>query len=189
MRSQTKFGHGRTKFIHSRTNFIHSRTKFGRVVLGRAAPHREPRSERWAADRKRTQERTKAARRRVTGVVFDAGALIALERGDRSLTVLVAEARKGNHRITVPAPCVAQVWRKPSKQARVASFLRLPNVDVIALDDEESRLVGLLLARSRTADIVDAHVALCGHRLGQLVLTSDPGDLRALEPRLKLQRV
>jgi hypothetical protein len=125
----------------------------------------------------------------VTGVVFDTGALIALERGDRAVTVLVAEARKGNERITVPAACVAQAWRQPSRQARLAAFLRLPNVDIIALDDEEARLVGLLLARAHAKDIADAHVALCGRRLGQVVLTSDVDDLRALEPNLRLRRV
>jgi hypothetical protein len=125
----------------------------------------------------------------VTGVVFDTGALIALERGDRAVAVLVAEARRGNHRITVPAGCVAQVWRRPSRQARVAAFLRLPNVHVVALDDEDARLVGLLLARASTTDIVDGHVAICAERLAQVVLTSDPEDLRALLPHLALQRV
>ena len=125
----------------------------------------------------------------MTGVVFDTGALIALDRGDRAVMVLVAEARKHNQPITVPAACVAQAWRQPSRQARVAAFLRLPNVDIVALDDEEARLVGLLLARARGKDIADAHVALCGRRLGQVVLTSDVSDLRTLEPTLKLQRV
>lgn len=125
----------------------------------------------------------------MTGIVFDTGALIALERGDRAVTVLVAEARASHQRVTVPAGCVAQAWRHPSRQARMAAFLRLPNVDVVALDDEEARLVGLLLARARGKDIADAHVALCGRRLGQVVLTSDVDNLRALEPTLKLRRV
>jgi predicted nucleic acid-binding protein len=125
----------------------------------------------------------------VTGAVFDAGALIALDRGDRSVMVLVAEARRADHAITVPATCVAQVWRQPSRQARVAAFLRLPNVTIVALDDEEARLVGLLLARARGKDIADAHVVLCAGRLGQVVLTSDPDDLRALDSRISTRRV
>jgi hypothetical protein len=125
----------------------------------------------------------------VTGAVFDTGALIALERGDRAVAILVAEARRGNHRITIPAGCVAQVWRRPSRQVRVAALLRLPNVHVVALDDEDARLVGLLLARAGTTDIVDGHVAICAERLAQVILTSDPNDLRALLPQLALQRV
>jgi hypothetical protein len=101
----------------------------------------------------------------------------------------VAEARKGHDTITVPAACVAQAWRKPSRQARLAAFLRLPNVDIVALDDEGARLVGLLLVRSRTRDVVDAHVALCGLQRRQIVLTRDPDDLRALVPELRVERV
>lgn len=125
----------------------------------------------------------------MSGVVFDTGALIALDRGDRAVTVLVAEARRGHEPITVPAACVAQAWRRPARQARLAAFLRLPNVEIVSLDDEEARLVGLLLARSRTRDVVDAHVALCGLQRRQVVLTSDPDDLRALVPELGVERV
>ncbi len=123
------------------------------------------------------------------GFVFDTGALIALERGDRSVLLLVAEARLSGDTITVPAGCIAQAWRSPARQARVAGFLRLPNVRIVALDDGDARLVGLLLARARTTDVVDAHVALCATRLGQIVLTSDPDDMRALGPRLALLHV
>ena len=123
------------------------------------------------------------------GVVFDTGALLALERGDRALLVLVAEARRENLTITVPAGCVAQAWRAPARQARVASFLRLPNVRIVALDDEEARLVGLLLARAGRSDIADGHVAVCAARLRQPVLTSDPDEIRRLAPALVLRRV
>jgi predicted nucleic acid-binding protein len=123
------------------------------------------------------------------GVVFDTGAVIALDRGDRAMVVLVAEARLSGQTITVPAGCVAQSWRAPARQARVAAFLRLPNVDVVALDDEDARRVGLLLARTKTTDIADGHVAVCAARLGQPVLTSDPEDLRALLPSLAVRRV
>jgi len=34
--------------------------------------------------------------------------------------------------------------------------------------------------------MVDAHVVLCARRTGQQVVTSDPDDLRRLDPRLKL---
>ncbi len=123
------------------------------------------------------------------GAVFDTGALIALDRGQRGVLAVAAEARRSGVSLTVPAGCVAQAWREPARQARLSSFLRLPNVDVVALDDEEARLVGLLLARARSRDVVDAHVALCGHRRGQVVLTSDPDDLRRLIAGLAVERV
>ncbi len=92
-------------------------------------------------------------------------------------------------RLTVPAACVAQAWRHPPRQARLAAFLRLPDVHVVALDDEEARLVGLLLGEARSSDVVDAHVAICARRLRQPVLTSDPKDIRALGPHLVVRRV
>jgi len=101
--------------------------------------------------------------------VFDTGALIALDRGLREVVVLVAEARQEHDTITVPASCVAQAWRAPARQARLAGFLRLPNVD--------------------TVDVVDAHVAICGQRLGQAVLTSDPVDILRLAPSILVHRV
>jgi predicted nucleic acid-binding protein len=125
----------------------------------------------------------------VTGVVFDTAALIAIDRGNREIAVLVAEARKGRDTITVPASVLAQAWRNPARQARLAAFLRLPNVDVVALDAVEARLIGLLLAAARRGDVVDAHVAVCALRRDQPVVTSDPGDLEHLAPSLRMHVV
>ena len=77
---------------------------------------------------------------------------------------------------------MAQAWRAPARQARLAAFLRLPNVDIVALDSAEARRVGLLLAGTRGNDVIDAHVAVCAHRLGQVVLTSDANDILRLAP-------
>lgn len=121
--------------------------------------------------------------------MFDTGALIALERNERDVVVLVAEARRGNDPITVPAGCVAQGWRDPRRQARIAAFLRLPNVEVVPLDDADARRVGLLLAATGDTDVVDGHVALCGLRGSQVVLTSDPEDIERLAPAVVIQQV
>ena len=125
----------------------------------------------------------------MSGAVFDTGALIALDRGEREVVVLAAEARRANAPITVPAGCVAQAWRAPQRQARLAAFLRLPNVEIVALDGEQARRVGLLLARTKTRDVVDAHVALLAHNRRQPVLTSDPDDIARLAPRVPTHRV
>ena len=125
----------------------------------------------------------------MTGAVLDTGALIALERADRTVTILVAEARATKATLSVPAGCVAQAWRNPSRQARLSSFLRLTNVDVIPVDDAEARRIGLLLAAKGTTDIVDAHVAICAQRLDQTVVTSDPDDIQLLGPTLNIRRI
>jgi len=123
------------------------------------------------------------------GVVFDTGALVAVERGDRAMAVLLAEARRAAAPITVPAGCVAQAWRNPPRQARLATLLRQSNVEVVPFDDDAARRAGLLLGATSTTDVVDAHVALCAHRLQRPVLTSDPDDIRRLAPGVRIQHV
>ena len=125
----------------------------------------------------------------MNNVVFDTGALIALERSSRAVAGLVAEARRARETLTVPAGCVAQAWRDPRRQVRLAAFLKRPNVDVVAMDEDQARRVGRLLAATGTSDITDAHVALCALRRDAAVLTSDPEDIRRLVPTLRIHRV
>jgi predicted nucleic acid-binding protein len=120
------------------------------------------------------------------GVTLDAGALIALDRNDRRVVVLLARARETGARITVPATALAQAVRQPDRQVRLARLIRQPATDVIALDRVDATNVGRLLAASGTSDIADAHVVICARRSNEQVVTSDPGDLRALDPALRL---
>ena len=90
------------------------------------------------------------------------------------------------HRVTVPATALAQAIRSPARQARLSRLVRQPSTDLVALDGADATRVGVLLARTRTSDIVDAHVVVCGRRLNQPVVTSDPADLRQLDPTLPL---
>ena len=125
----------------------------------------------------------------MSGITFDAGGLIALDRNDRRVLALVARAAQRGMRITVPATALAQAIRNPSKQIRLSRFIRQAGTDLTALDEPDATAVGLLLARSATADIVDAHVVICAQRAGQAVVTSDAGDLRRLAPGLRLVAV
>jgi len=120
------------------------------------------------------------------GVTLDAGALIGLDRGDRRVVALLARAHQTSARVTVPATALAQGVRNPARQARLARLVRQPATDVVALDRTDATSVGRLLAASGTADIADAHVVLCARRTGQAVTTTDPDDLRALDPSLTL---
>jgi len=88
--------------------------------------------------------------------------------------------------ITIPATALAQVIRNPSRQARLARLIRHTVTRIAALDGQDATEVGMLLARTGTADIADAHVAVCASRAGQAVLTSDPDDLRTIAPELML---
>ena len=122
----------------------------------------------------------------MAGITLDAGGLIALGRDDRRVVVLLARARETGARVTIPATALAQAIRRPEQQARVARLVRQPTTDVVALDRVDATNVGRLLAASGTSDITDAHVVICARRSGQRVVTSDPGDLRALDPAVQL---
>lgn len=120
------------------------------------------------------------------GVTLDAGGLIALDRDDRRVVVLLARAAQLGARVTVPATALAQAVRRPERQVRLARLVRQPTTDVVALDRVAATSVGRLLAASGTADIADAHVVICARRRDQHVVTSDPDDLRLLDPDVRL---
>jgi hypothetical protein len=122
----------------------------------------------------------------VAGITMDAGGLIAVDRNDRRIVVLLARARETGSRVTVPASALAQAVRQPQRQARLARLLRQPTTDVVPLDRVDATNVGRLLASSGTSDVVDAHVVICARRARQQVVTSDPDDLRALDPSLRV---
>ena len=122
----------------------------------------------------------------VKGITFDAGGLIALGRNDRRALTLIARATERGMRITIPATALAQAIRNPARQARLSRLIRQAGTDLIPLDGPDATAVGLLLARTGTADIVDAHVAICAQRAGQAVVTSDADDLRRIAPELQL---
>jgi hypothetical protein len=125
----------------------------------------------------------------VSGVTFDAGGLIALDRGDRRVFALLARAAERGMRITVPATALAQAIRSPVRQARLARLIRQAATDLVSLDGPDATRTGLLLAQSRTSDIVDAHVVVCARRAKQVIVTSDANDLRRLDSELHLVEI
>lgn len=120
------------------------------------------------------------------GITLDAGALIAVDRADRRVLVLLARAAETNSRVTIPASALAQAIRRPERQGRLSRLVRQPTTDVVALDRGDAVHVGRLLVVSGTADVVDAHLVICARRVGQRVVTSDPNDLSRLDPTIEL---
>jgi hypothetical protein len=111
-------------------------------------------------------------------LILDAGAFAAVERGDREVVALVKRERSAGR---VPATCggvVAQVWRGGhGRQVPVARLLA--GTEIAPIGDQLGRRAGMLLARSGQSDAIDASV-VCLAADGDDILTSDPGDLRAL---------
>ncbi len=122
----------------------------------------------------------------MSGVTLDAGALIALDRNDRRVIVLLARATETGSRVTIPAGALAQAIRQPERQARLSRLIRQPGTAVIALDRVDAVSVGRLLAASDTSDVVDAHVVICARRNRESIVTSDPNDLKHLDPTVNL---
>ena len=122
----------------------------------------------------------------MNGITLDAGGLIAVDRNNRQVLALIARAAERGMRITIPATALAQAIRNPARQARLCRLIRQAGTDLIALNGPDATAVGRLLARSGSADIVDAHVVVCAQRAGQAVVTSDAGDLKRLAPELRL---
>jgi hypothetical protein len=119
-------------------------------------------------------------------VSLDAGALIAIEAGTRRVVALVESTLRSGGDVHVVAGVVAQVWRGGSSQARLSRVLNADGVVVPPLDNLTARAVGELCARSRHSDVVDVHVVLHARAMGHQVVTSDPDDLRRVDPRLPM---
>ena len=110
--------------------------------------------------------------------MLDAGALVAVDRGDRPMIARLAVAQQHGLELRSNAMVVAQVWRdRQGRQASLARLLRA--VDVRAISYEDGRQAGVLLGQAGTTDPVDATVVLLA-RPGDRILTSDPDDLTRL---------
>lgn len=110
--------------------------------------------------------------------MYDAGALIAAERGSSQMLAIHRRAMVTGPAPVVPTIVLGQVWRGFPRQARLAAVLkgcRTENLDVIA-----AKLGGQLCGTAGTSDLADAVVALTAVRLRAGVVTSDPDDLLRL---------
>jgi predicted nucleic acid-binding protein len=113
----------------------------------------------------------------MSALVFDSGALIALERGDRKVAALLVTAVAGGAEAITSCVCVAEVWRDPARQVRLTRALG--GFRERDLDPKQARACGALLAKTATSDVADA--ALCQlARDGDTVVTSDPRDVARL---------
>ena len=88
--------------------------------------------------------------------------------------------------LAVPAGVLAQVWRASARQARLARLLGSPLVEVVPLDRSLALAVGKLCAETGVRDAVDVSVVVCARQRGHSVVTSDPEDLRRIDPELRL---
>jgi hypothetical protein len=114
----------------------------------------------------------------MSALVLDAGALVAVDRGDRAMLARLRAAERGGIELRSNGAVVAQVWRDPGgRQATLARLLRA--VDVRPIDLRLGQEAGVLVGRARCGDAVDGTVVAMATP-GDRIVTSDPEDIRAL---------
>ena len=124
----------------------------------------------------------KTRTRTAAGIVLDAGALIALDRGDKRMIALLQRALIQGRALRVPAGVVGQAWRDGRFQVTLARFLRSEEVEIVPLDEHLARSCGELCAPVDLPDVIDASVVILARERRDPIITSDPNDLRRLDP-------
>lgn len=120
--------------------------------------------------------------RRKRGLTFDAGMLVALDRGSRQQWARLRAAQREGILPVVPAPVVTQVWRS-GRQANLGRALKACAVEPV--DDDLARQAGELCAAAGTSDAVDAIVVASAARRASTIATSDLVDLARLAESAK----
>ncbi len=120
------------------------------------------------------------------GIVLDTGALIALERGDKRMIALLRQALAEGRAFRVPAGVVGQAWRNGRVQVTLARFLRSAEVEIVPLDEQLARACGELCGAASASDVIDASVVILARERQCLIVTSDPSDLRRLDPGARI---
>ena len=128
----------------------------------------------------RTRTRTAA------GLVLDAGALIALDRGDKRMIALLNRALVQGRAFQVPAGVVGQAWRDGRVQVTLVRFLRSEVVEIVPLDEQLARSCGELCRVTHSSDFIDASVVILARERRDPIVTSDPNDLRRLDPSAQI---
>jgi len=114
---------------------------------------------------------------RMNDFVYDAAVLVAADRNDRRAWAEHKARLEFGSVPLVPAPVVAQVSRSP-RQAQLRRFLT--GCAVMPMTEQDAHEAGLLLAKTRTSDVVNAAVVAAALRDGAVILTGDPDDMRRL---------
>lgn len=117
----------------------------------------------------------------MNGATYDAGALIAAERGSEEMWRYHWGLLDSGVRPRLSAAVLGQVWRG-GPQARLSRLLR--GCQVAPLTESLARMAGAALASSHTEDLIDAVVVITALARGDVVVTSDPDDMRRVAQAL-----
>jgi rRNA-processing protein FCF1 len=119
------------------------------------------------------------------GITFDTGALIALERRGLRARQILERATEQKIRITVPAAVITEWWRgRTDTRERIIAAIRIE-----PLSEAIAKLAGEALSSVKGATAIDAIVMAAAALRGDLVYTSDVGDLEKLASYFRGVRV
>ncbi len=113
----------------------------------------------------------------MNGVTYDAGALIAAERGSRSMWRLHRRTIERGIKPTLPTVVFGQAWRG-GPQARLSRLARGCRIEPFT--EQQARAAGAALAASGSSDLIDAAVVMTALAREDMIVTSDPDDLRRI---------
>ncbi len=121
-------------------------------------------------------------------VVFDTGALVALERGHLAIRRVHRLAIESGFTVVAPTPVIAEWWRAGRRERERTKILRTLLLE--APDAWIARLAGVAIGKVG-ASVVDALVMATASLRGDVVYTSDVDDLEALRrvfPEVEIER-
>jgi predicted nucleic acid-binding protein len=124
-----------------------------------------------------------------SGITLDTGALIALDRGDKRMIALLGQALVKHRDFRIPSGVVGQAWRDGRIQVALARFLRTDEVEIVQLDEHLSRSCGELCGATGTSDVIDASVVILARKHRDIIVTSDPDDIRRLDPKAAIVEI
>jgi predicted nucleic acid-binding protein len=117
----------------------------------------------------------------VIGVTYDTGALIAAERDSRSIWRLHRRMIERGMKPTLPTVVLGQAWRG-GPQARLSRLVQGCLIEPFT--ERQARAAGVALARSGSSDLIDAAVVTTALERDDMIVTSDPDDLRRIASAL-----
>jgi len=115
----------------------------------------------------------------MSGLTFDTGALIGLERSRHQMRKVYDAAITFDVPIVVPTVVIVEWWRSGLREKARATLLRSMRIE--PLTDYVARLAGVVLTRVPRATPIDAVVmASAAQRSNEIVYTSDVADLERI---------
>ncbi|MGH7434339.1 MAG: hypothetical protein ACRENE_01545 [Polyangiaceae bacterium] len=118
----------------------------------------------------------------MSGLTFDTGALIALERRKQSMVRVYTTAQRAGVRITVPTVVLAEWWR-----AGGGRRLRERIVASVHVEDLTKRIaalageaLGVVIGVKPDAGTIDGIVMTSSWLRGDMIYTTDVGDMESL---------